>query len=278
MLAFRTAGACAVAISAAVSLVPSAASAAPTANASAKPTITMSGSTTVAPLAQKLIRSYLKTYPGSTAFKLAQGGSDIGVADAAAGRVSIGMSSRDAKASDPGGIVFHKIARDALCLATNSANKVGNLSAEQVQAIFSGRVRDWSQVPGATVQGTINLNVRTPASGTQDAFQKLFLGNARIANTAAQKASNGLVTAAVKSDPNAIGYVSLAFTDGLNAPSFQGVSCDLRTAKSGQYPGARNLWFVTRGAPTGATQKFIRWTQQSRLAAKNVATEWVPLR
>ena len=48
-----------------------------------------------------LARAYLKQYPGRVKFKLAQGGSDVGVADVAAGRVSIGDSSRDPKSSDP---------------------------------------------------------------------------------------------------------------------------------------------------------------------------------
>jgi phosphate transport system substrate-binding protein len=273
----RLAGAC-VLTAAVATLAPSAASARPAeANIAAKPTITMSGSTSVAPLAVKLIKAYLKRYPGRVAFKLSQGGSDVGVADVAAGRVTIGNSSRDAKPSDPGGLVFNKIARDAICLATNKQNALPNLSQQQVQDIFSGKIVDWSQVPGATRTGAIDLTVRTAASGTQDAFQKLFMGSVKVAGTAAQKASNGLVAAAVKSDPNAIGYLSYAFTSGLNDTSYQGVQCSLRTAKAGTYPGARNFWMVTRGTPTGATKKFIRWIQHNKKASKIIASEWVPL-
>jgi phosphate transport system substrate-binding protein len=261
-------------------LVPSAASAQPVAETSAKPVITMSGSTSVAPLAVKLIKEYIKEFPKRAAFKLAQGGSDIGVADVAACRVSIGNSSRDAKPSDPGGLVFNKIARDAICLATNPGNNVANLSQAQVQDIFSGRVRDWSEVPGATISGPIDLVVRTPASGTQDAFQKLFMGTAKVASNAAAKASNGLVAASVKTDKQAIGYLSYAFTGGLNDTAYQGVSCNLRTAKAGQYPGSRNFWMVTRGAPAkgSAVARFIGWVQHARKAQKIIATEWVPLR
>src|SRR6185312_1304695 len=53
------------------------------ATASAVPVITMSGSTSVAPLASLLAKAYLKQYPGRVKFKLAQGGSDVGVADVA---------------------------------------------------------------------------------------------------------------------------------------------------------------------------------------------------
>ncbi len=118
--------------------------------ASAKPTITMSGSTSVAPLAALLARKYLNVCDHCVNFKLLQGGSDIGVADVAAGRVTIGNSSRDPKPTDPGGLVFNKIAHDAICIVTNNANPLPGIDQAGVQAIFGGSVRSWSQVPGST--------------------------------------------------------------------------------------------------------------------------------
>jgi phosphate transport system substrate-binding protein len=275
----RLAGAC-VLTAAVAALAPTAASARPVnAHAAAKPKITLSGSTSVAPLASKLIKGYLKQHRGAASFTLAQGGSDVGVADVAAGRVSIGNSSRDAKPSDPGGMHWYKIARDAICLATHDSNTLSNLSQPQVQDIFSGKIRQWSDVPGATASGPIDLVVRTPASGTQDAFQKLFMGSVKVSSTAAQKASNGLVQAAIKNDKNAIGYLSYAFTTGLHDVSYKGVACSLRTAKAGTYPGSRNFWMITRGTPKkrSAVAKFIRWVQHNKKARKIVSSEWVPL-
>ena len=243
--------------------------------AAAKTTITMSGSTSVAPLAAKLAKAYVKTHRG-VAFKLLQGGSDVGISDVAHDRVTIGNSSRDPKPTDPPGLVFNKIARDAVCLITNNANPVGNLSSAQVQGIFSGGVRDWGSVPNGK-GGTIDLIGRTAASGTYDAFLKIFMGSARLSTTMAQKASNGLVQQSVKSDPNGIGYVSLAFTAGVHTASYNGVPCTLRNAKSGQYGGVRNFFMVTRGAATGATKKWINWVQKNPTAQQIVATDWVPL-
>lgn len=248
------------------------------ASAAAKPTITMSGSTSVAPLATLLAKRWVRVCHGCVRFKILQGGSDVGVADVGAGRVTIGNSSRDPKPSDPGGLRFTKIAGDAICLVTNRANRVAQLDQNGVQAIFSGGVRNWSGVPGATVDGTIDLTVRTAASGTQDAFQKIFMGSKKIFSGASQKSSNGLVQAAVQRDANAVGYVSLAFTRGTNTVAYKGVPCTLRNAKSGQYGGLRNFYMVTRGAPRGATRRFIGWVTHNRLAARVAATQWVPLR
>ncbi len=49
-------------------------------------------------------------------------------------------------------------------------------------------------------------------------------------------------------DKQAIGFVSFAFTAGVNAVGYEGVACNLRNAKSGQYGGVRNFWMVTKVA------------------------------
>jgi len=245
--------------------------------AAAKATITMSGSTSVAPLAALLARKYLSVCRHCVNFKLLQGGSDIGVADVAAGRVTIGNSSRDPKPSDPGGLVFNKIAHDALCLVSNKANPVPGIDQAGVKAIFGGSVRSWSGVPGSSQTGTIDLFVRTPASGTQDAFAKIFMGSTKIFSGASQKASNGLIEQAVQSDPAGIGYVSLFFTHDVNVIPYQGVPCTLRNAKSGQYTGVRNFYMVTRGPAVGGAAKWIKWITHSKAASKITATQWVPL-
>jgi phosphate transport system substrate-binding protein len=210
-------------------------------------------------------------------FKLLQGGSNIGISDVSHGRVSIGDSSRDPAPGDPGGLVFNPIARDAICIISNSANPIGNLSQTTVVSVFSGGVRDWSQVSGAAIAGTIDLYTRNSASGTHDAFQKLIMGKTNVASFASQFSSNGLVEQAVQRDPHGIGYVSLHFGSGVHPVAYQGVACNLRNAKSGQYPAVRNLYMVTRGNPRGAVGRFIHWIRTSGGANNTIATGWVPL-
>jgi phosphate transport system substrate-binding protein len=247
--------------------------------AHAKTTITMSGSTSVAPLVRALAIKYIALYPGSVEFKLQQGGSDTGINDVAHGRVTIGNASRKPMPSDPGGLVFNRIAYDAVCLITHPSNALGSLSQAQVQSIFTGRTRTWSQVPGAGASGAIDIFTRTATSGTADAFREIFLGaSLSVAASAPAKSSNGLVNQAVRSDENAIGFVSLDFIRGVRTVPYQGVACTLRNAKSGQYQGVRPFSLVTRGVATGAAKRFIRWAQTSDAARAIVNTHWIPLR
>jgi phosphate transport system substrate-binding protein len=241
-------------------------------------TITMSGSTSIAPLANKLARAFVKKNDG-TKFVILEGGSDVGITDASRGRVTLGMSSRDPKPADPGGIVFNKFARDGVCIVTNTSNPIPSLSQKQVQDIFSGRVRNWSQVPGARANGPIDLISRTPASGTQDAFQNIFMGESlRVAGSADPQNSNGQLEEEVFQNDNAIGYASLNFTDRVNNVPYAGVPCNLRTAKSGEYGGVRNFYFVSRGKAKGPAKKFIKFSRSDKKAQKIIARDWVPLK
>lgn len=242
-------------------------------------TITMSGSTSIAPLATKLAKAFLKTKQGKgNKVVILQGGSDIGITDVSRGRVTLGMSSRDPKPADPGGIVFNKVARDAVCVVTNRSNRIPTVSQSQIQDIFSGRIRSWSQVPGASASGPIDLVVRTAASGTQDAFQNIFMGQTlRVAASATTKSSNGLQAQTIKSNPNAIGYASFSFVAGLHTVPYLGVPCTLRNAKSGQYAGSRNFYLVSRGAARGLAKKFIQFSR-SKAGQRIVGSDWVPLR
>jgi phosphate transport system substrate-binding protein len=247
-------------------------------NAKDKATISMSGSTSVAPLAALLAQKWEQVCGHCVTFRLLQGGSDVGVADVAHGRVTIGNSSRDPKPTDPQGLVFNPIAHDAICVITNNANKVPNLDQNGVQQIFSGGVKQWNQVPGATVgSDPIQLYVRTAASGTQDAFQKIFMNPFKVSSQAKQLASNGLVQQSVKGNKDGIGYVSQYFSKGAHAIPYKGVACTLAAAQSGQYNGIRTFYMVTRGAAQGAAKKWINWITHSSAARKIIASQWVPL-
>lgn len=251
--------------------------AAPTAALAAKRLI-IGGSTSVLPLQEKLAAAYHHAFPRIPMPEVLGGESDIGINGAATGRFDIGDSSRDPiKGVDPPGLVFTKIARDGVCIITNKANPLHNLSPETVVGIFTGRIREWSEVPGASISGPIDLFDRDSASGTQDAFQHIFLGEElKISLSASAESSNGLEKGAVAGDKQGIGFVSFAYTGGVNPVGYQGVACNLRNARSGQYLGVRNFWMVTKGLPKGEAAKYINWvTSGNAVTKKIINSSWI---
>jgi phosphate transport system substrate-binding protein len=240
----------------------------------------LSGSTSIYPLMIQLASAYHKATHQPTP-KVGQGTSDAGINEVNNGHVDIADVSRDPERGvDPTGLEFTKIARDGVCMITNDSNPIANLNQQAVQAIFTGNVRDWSEVPGAKATGSIDLIDRIASSGTQDAFQNIFLGpTLKISPSAEAEESNGLVQNKVRTDPNAIGFVSFAFTGGVHPVGYQGVACTLANAKSGQYQGVRNFWMVTKGVPKGAAAKFILWITKPKnsTARRIIASSWIPI-
>ena len=150
------------------------------ATALATPTISISGATASYPLVSLLAAKYVKLKPHTVKFKIAQGGAQIGINDVAASRVSIGDVSRDPLPTDPPGLVFYPIAKYGICVVTNKANTLGNLTPAQVVSIFTGKTRNWSQVPGASASGTIDLISRTSVAGVLTSFQTLLLEGKKV--------------------------------------------------------------------------------------------------
>ena len=158
--------------------------AAPAAASAATTTVTISGATASYPLVSLLAQKYVKLFPHKYRFKIAQGGAQIGINDVAAGRVTIGDVSRDPLPTDPAGLVFYPIAKYGICVVTNKANTLGNLTPAQVVSIFTGKTRAWSQVPGATATGTIDLISRTSVAGVLTSFQTLLLEGKKVSSLA----------------------------------------------------------------------------------------------
>ncbi|HLW95401.1 MAG TPA: substrate-binding domain-containing protein [Solirubrobacteraceae bacterium] len=242
-------------------------------------TISMSGATSSFPLIELLASKYSKLKNNSVRFKIAQGGASVGIADAAAGRVSIGNSSRAPQTGDPSGLYFYPIAKYFVCIVTNSSNTLSNLTAPQAQQIFTGKVRNWSQVPGATATGSIDVYSRTSVAGVLTTFQNTLLGNSKVGSFATQEPSEGLMQNAVKKDASGIGFLSdyFALAKGLNAVGYAGTGCSVANVVSGTYPGVSDFYEVTKGPASGQNQAFIYWIQSSATAKKIIESNWIPL-
>ncbi len=90
------------------------------ASALASTTITISGATASYPLVALLAAKYTKLVHNKVRFRITQGGTQVGINEVAAGRVTIGDVSRDPLATDPAGLDFYPIAKYAVCIVTNS--------------------------------------------------------------------------------------------------------------------------------------------------------------
>ena len=120
---------------------------------------------------------------------------------------------------------------DALAPIVNPANPVTNLTAEQLQGIYSGKIKNWKEVGGD--DKSIVVVSRDSSSGTFEVWNEMVLKGARVRPDAQLQASNGAVAQAVAGNKYALGYVGIGYLNPkVKALTVGGVAANAETAKS----------------------------------------------
>lgn len=221
-----------------------------------KTTITVAGSTSVQPLSDELAKAYSQKNPNTT-INVQGGGSSQGIKAATDGIAQIGASSRKLKDSEKAGVKETIIALDGIAIAVHPKNsKITNLSLDQVNGIFSGKITNWKQVGGN--DAPINVVTREAGSGTRGAFEEMVMKDAKISDKAITQPSNGAVRSTVAGDEKSIGYLSLGYLSsdvkGIKVENVEPTSDNIR---GGSYKVSRPFLYVTKGDPTGEVKAFI---------------------
>ena len=172
-------------------------------------------------------------------------GSGAGIEAVLAGRCDIGLSSRDLKDEEKSkGLEGTILAYDGIAIIVHPDNKVANLSIETIAKIYTGEITNWKDVGGA--DGEIVLIGREANSGTRDGFESITDTEDKC-KYRQECTSTGDVITAVSSNPNAIGYASLASVkDSVKAVSVDGVKPSEATVKDGSYAVQRPFVLVTK--------------------------------
>lgn len=111
----------------------------------AKGKITLAGSTSVAPLMDKLKDAFNKKAP-NVSIEIQESGSSAGIQSAIEGAVEIGMSSRELKDEEKTELTVKQIAMDGIAVIVNNDNTLDNITSDQIKDIYTGKTTDWSDV------------------------------------------------------------------------------------------------------------------------------------
>ena len=99
-------------------------------------------------------------------------GSGAGITAVAEGRCDIGLSSRALKAAEiEQGLTGTVLAYDGIAVIVTPGNTVEDLTVEQIAAIYTGEVTNWSEVGG--IDAEIVLIGREAGSGTRGGFEEI---------------------------------------------------------------------------------------------------------
>jgi len=224
------------------------------------------GSDTVLPLAQKEAESFIKSKGGNVT--VTGGGSGVGISALLEGTTDIAAASRKIKFDEK--IKFQQagkspvekiIAYDALAVVVNPSNKVSQLTRQQLEDIFTGKINNWKEVGGADL--AIVSYSRETSSGTYEFFKEHVLKNKNYKKSILSMPATGAIIQSVSQTKGAIGYVGLAYVSSQVKAikvSYDGkkfVAPSVATAKNKTYPVVRPLFFYYDKKSTAKVTPFI---------------------
>ena len=232
--------------SSAATAAPAADSAAPASEAPAElsGTVATDGSTSMEKVIGALGEAFMEQNKGVT-FTYNPTGSGSGITAVGEGRCDIGLSSRalkdDEKAS---GLKETVLALDGIAVIVNPANPVSDLDVETIAKIYTGEITNWKEVGGNDAE--IVLIGREAGSGTRDGFESIT-DTKDSCKYRQELTSTGDVITTVSTNPDAIGYASLAaLKDNVKALTVGGIAPTEDTVKDGSYVIQRPFVLVTK--------------------------------
>ena len=196
-------------------------------------------------------------------------GSGSGIKAVQAGSCDIGLASRDLKPEEATDLNGTVVAIDGIAMIVNKENPVKDLTIEQIAALYKGEITNWSEVGG--LDAPVVLIGREAASGTRDGFESIT-DTEDACKYNQELTSTGDVVQTVSSNPNAIGYASLASVkDTVKLISVEGVTPSTKTIQDGSYKIQRNFVMVTKknAELSPAAKSFFDF------ATSSAADEWI---
>ena len=220
----------------------------------AKMNIKIKGSDTVLPLTQKEAEIYMKANKDAS-ITVIGGGSGVGIAALVDGTTDIAMSSRKMKLSEKQKLIDAGkspkqviVAYDALSVIVNPGNKISQLTREQLEGIFTGKITNWKDVGGDDEK--IVAYSRESSSGTYEFFKESVLDGKNYGSSALLMPATGAIVQSVSQTKGAIGYIGLAYMEKsvkpLNISYDKGktyIEPTVEGAKNKTYPVTRPLYY-----------------------------------
>jgi len=108
-------------------------------------TVTVGGSTSVAPLMERLKEAY-EVYNSDIFIEIMIMGTGAGMTGAIEGTLDIGMASRPLSASELEELEYLQMALDGIIIIVNNANPLDDISFEMVREIYMGEVWRWADI------------------------------------------------------------------------------------------------------------------------------------
>lgn len=202
--------------------------------------IKLKGSETVRLVVEKFVKQYdadnlevILDYSG--------GGSVLGLMSFLANEADLIFVSKELSVEEfrvlrAKGAIIDTLAIDGVSIIINVSNPVRQLSQEQLSKIYSGKIKNWSEVEGDNFP--ITLYSRDISSGTYAFFKNKILDSLDYSSDDINLTHNEEIVSNVSSTKNAIGYVGLSYAQN---PNVRAIPIMFKEGEPAFYPNYQNI-------------------------------------
>lgn len=183
-------------------------------------------------------------------------------------------------------LVLTPIGKEAFVFFVNVKNKVNGLSLDQIRRIYTGEVKNWSQLGGGN--GDIRAFQRPEGSGSQTMLIHVLAGHTLTTPETNDRPSGmgGIIkeTADYKNFKTAIGFSFLYYTTEMvknkeiKVLDINGIQPNRKTIQDGTYPLTADFYAVTTTKATANTRTLIEWILGPQGQSIIEKTGYTPLR
>lgn len=235
--------------------------------------ITVKGSDTLVVLAQKWAEVYMGKNAG-VKIQVTGGGSGVGLAALQNNQTDIANSSRPIKPAERAACIKafnkspreYKVCLDGLSVYVNASNPLTELTVEQVEKIFTGKIKNWKELGGA--DAPITVVSRENSSGTYEFFKEHVLKGQDFVASAQTMPGTAAVISSVSKEPKAIGYGGAAYGEGAKALRIKkddaspAIEATEENVLSGKYPIWRYLFvYLSPEKDKGEIAAYLNWVR-----------------
>ncbi len=239
-------------------------------------TLSMNGSTSMEKVIKAVNGAFMEKNKGVTV-NLNLTGSGTGIQEASEGKCDIGNSSRKLKDEEAEKLDATVVGLDGIALVVNPANKLEDITLEDLAKVYSGEITNWKELGGD--DKSIVVIGREDGSGTRDGFESIVMGD-KEPKYAQELESTGSVINAVATTDGAIGYASLANVDEtVKALKIGGVEATEENVKSGAYEVQRPFICATlKGSDNKLVKAYLDFILSEEGQALVLAQGAVPVK
>jgi len=247
------------------------------------------GSDTELPLTQNVAEEYMKRNKNAN-LMVTGGGTGVGLSALLNGTTDVAQASRSLRMDEKlklknEGKSFKEviIAYDAIAIIVHPSNKVTQLTREQLEAIYTGKITNWKDVGGENLK--IVAYSRETSSGTYEFFKEHVLNKKNYTPSTLLMPATGAIVQSVSQTKGAIGYIGLGYLEKTvkaikvsydNGTTF--IAPSVAAAKNNTYPISRPLYYYYLTSVETTVSPFIKYVLSSAGQQIVLKTGYVPVK